>query len=472
MSFVQAEFLALLLAVFAAYWAVRTQWQQNLVLVLASLVFYGWVSPWWVAVLLVSVTVDFVTGQLMVRARPYRALWLGISLSANLSLLLYFKYMGFFVDNLVAALTALEVPTHLSTLQILLPAGISFYTFQTMSYTIDIYRGALRPRTNYLDYLTFVSFFPQLVAGPIERAGSLLVQLEARRRFSHVDLREGLGLALYGAFKKLVIADTLAPFVDKVFVHTDPAGPLLWAATTAFMVQIYADFSGYTDIARGVARMLGIHLVKNFDEPWRATTTPEFWARWHISLSTWIRDYVLTPLLGQADQITPLRYAGAVTVTMVLMGAWHGAGWNFIAFGLYQAVCILGYTWLVRNLPDWMRTIRHGRVLAAILHILVVGEIGALMFREPSLARFWQHLSKSPFHGTEDEWRAAVVILTLAGLFSLTGVAEHLVRHRLLPAVRGSVWMLPVHTTGWSVMAAMIVLFYRSSSYDFIYFRF
>jgi len=472
LSFVQIEFLALLLVVFAAYWTVRGRWMQNLVLVVASAVFYGWVSPWWMGVLGVSACVDFVAGQLMVRSPRHKRVWLGISLTSNLGMLLYFKYMGFFVENLVLAFEGLGVPTHPVTLQVLLPAGISFYTFQTLSYTIDIYRGELRPRTSFLDYLAFVSFFPQLMAGPIERASSLLTQLEVERRFSSDDLRSGITLALHGAFKKLVIADTIAPYVDKVFVHQDPAGPLVWAGAIGFMVQIYGDFSGYTDIARGVARTLGIRLVENFHEPWKATTTPEFWQRWHMSLSTWIRDYVLTPLLGDGERITPFRFAWAVTVTMVVMGAWHGAGWNYIVFGLYQAAAILGYTWVTRNLPEWARRIPYGRTLAAVFHIFTVGLVGSLLFREPSVARFIHFMGTSPLAGTPNEWRAAIVIVTLSFTLSMSGAVETVLRKRVAPMLEGTPWLLPAQTTLWSGMAVLIALFYRANTYDFIYFQF
>ncbi|MFT4627947.1 MAG: alginate O-acetyltransferase complex protein AlgI, partial [Myxococcota bacterium] len=249
MSFVQAEFLLFFAVVWALYWSPLGRRGQNAVLVLASSVFYGWVHPAWVVLLYSSAGVDFAMGQLMVRSPKFKRVWLGLSLLTNLGLLFWFKYFDFFLGNVVTALTALGIPAHAGTLGLLLPAGLSFYTFQTMSYTLDIYRGELKPRTSLLDYLAFVSFFPQLVAGPIERAARLLPQLEVARRFRWSNLRDGFGLALWGAFKKVAIADTLAPYVDKAFLLDDPAGPVVWAATTGFMLQLYADFSGYTDLA-------------------------------------------------------------------------------------------------------------------------------------------------------------------------------------------------------------------------------
>ena len=472
MSFVQIEFLGLMTTVFVLYWLAPTRRWQNAVLLSASVVFYGWVTPWWVILLYTSATVDFAMGQLMVRSPRHRRLWLAISLTSNLGLLFWFKYFGFFLVNVAAALAALEVEASVPLLRVALPAGISFYTFQTMSYTLDIYRGELRPRTDYLDYVVFVSFFPQLVAGPIERASRLLPQLEVKRRLSWANVESGVGLALYGAFKKLVIADTLAPYVDKVFLLKDTGGPLIWAATAAFMVQMYADFSGYTDIARGTARMLGVHLVRNFDEPYAAATTQEFWQRWHMSLSTWIRDYLLAPMLGSADRIDPMRFGAAVTATMVVMGVWHGAGWNFVLFGLFQAFCILGYAVALRRLPPWTARIWGGRTLAAGFHLVFVGGIGALLFREPSVARIVAHLTTHPLDATFDEWRAVVAIGTLVFVLNLPLVIEHFARRWLFPRLQPTVWWLPIQTTMWSVYLVLMSVSYRTTAMDFIYFQF
>ncbi len=472
MNFVQSEFLWFMLAVFAMYWAGRGKRWQNLVLVVASAVFYGFVHPWWLILLYSSAVLDFSMGRLMARAPTRKRWWLGISLAGNIGMLLYFKYFNFFIENTVTALQSVGVSTNLHTLNILLPAGISFYTFQTMSYTLDIYRGELKPRKNFLDYLVFISFFPQLVAGPVERAARLLPQLEVARSFQWTALRSGVALVMWGAFKKMVIADTIAPYVDKVFVLSEPAAPLLWVATFGFMVQIYADFSGYTDIARGTAKMLGVDLVQNFDEPYLAATTPEFWQRWHMSLSTWIRDYLLAPLLGDVDRISPLRFLGAITVTMVVMGAWHGAGWNFVVFGLYHALWIGIYAFATRSLPESVRAIPGGRAVAILFHFFVVGAVGMLIFREPSLSRIAEQLTTWPFSATEDEWRATLGLLGIAGVLATPFVVEHFARRHVLPGIEESEWYLPVQTTAWAVFAVLMGVFYRVTAYDFIYFQF
>jgi len=472
MSFVQVEFIGFLTVVYLLYWGRSHRVWQNSVLVVASACFYGWITPWWLILLYTSATIDFTVGQLMLRSPRYRRLWLAMSLCSNIGLLLYFKYFNFFIDNVVVAMTSLGMQTNLHTLNILLPAGISFYTFQTLSYTIDIYRGELRPRRSYLDYLAFVSFFPQLVAGPIERASRLIPQLEVPRQHSFDNLRSGFGLALYGAFKKVVIADTIAPYVDKVFLLESPSGPMIWMATFGFMLQIYADFSGYTDLARGIARMLGIDLIKNFDEPYMAASTPEFWQRWHISLSSWIRDYVLTPLLGDQAIITRTRFAVAIFVTMVVMGAWHGAGWNFIAFGVFHSFCILFYVLIQRHLPDWVQKIPAGRSLAVVVHFIAVGGIGSLMFREPSFARFLQHVSQSPFGASPEEWHVVVSLVVIISLLSLPLVIEHYARRYVMPRLEQSAWYPLALSIVWSVWIVLIGLPHRTTAADFIYFQF
>ncbi len=472
MNFVQLEFVGLFAVVWVAYWVVRGKTAQNGVLLVASAVFYGWVTPWWLGILLLSGVTDFALAQLMERSPAHRRTWLWLSVFSNLGVLGYFKYAGFFVDNVAAAITALGGEANLPLLRFVLPAGISFYTFQTLSYTIDVYRGTLRARSNLVDYLVFVGFFPQLVAGPIERASRLLPQLEVVRTFDAEVVRRGVGLALWGAAKKLVIADTLAPYVDKVFQLEAPSGPLLWTAVFVFMIQLYADFSGYTDMARGTARMLGIDLVRNFDAPWKAATTQEFWQRWHISLSTWIRDYLLTPLLGTSAVITPARYAGAITVTMVVMGVWHGAGWNFVAFGLWQSAAILFYGWAAGRLPQSLRGSAAGRWAAVAVHTAVVGGLGALLFREPSLERIVGHLTRNPLVASLDEWKAAVGMLGVAmALQWVVGALALAYRHWVRP-LRGSVWVWPASTTLWAVTLWVLGMTGATSGADFLYFQF
>ena len=367
MNFVQNEYPVFLLLVFAAYWLLRDRRWQNRLLLIASAVFYGWVHPWFLILMFGSAMLDFAVAQAIERYPGSRRSLVLVSLIGNLSMLGYFKYTNFFIDNVRAALAAAGVPGDFGTLDILLPVGISFYTFQTMGYTLDVARGELKARTDLVDYLLYVSFFPQLVAGPIERAGRLLPQVESDRRLTLEGVRSGVGLLVWGAFKKLVIADSVAPYVDKVYVLDEPAGPLLWAATFGFMIQIFADFSGYTDMARGAARLFGFELQENFREPFLARTTIEFWQRWHMSLSTWLRDYLLGPLVGEST--SRLRFAAATVATFVIIGFWHGASWNFILFGLFNGLWVVFYGLVTRHIPPAVARLPGGSALAIAFHL-------------------------------------------------------------------------------------------------------
>ncbi|HHO51237.1 MAG TPA: MBOAT family protein [Deltaproteobacteria bacterium] len=476
MNFIQIEFLWFVATVFVVYWLLgqlrRGRMWQNLLLVVASAVFYGWVHPWFLLLLSASAGLDFVVGQLIETHRRHRDHLLMLSLAGNLGMLAYFKYFNFFVSNVVDGLALLGVQADLRTLAIVLPVGISFYTFQTMSYTIDIYRGELKPRRSFLDYLVFVSFFPQLVAGPIERAGRLLPQLERPRRFDPAQILSGITLASWGGFKKLVVADTLAPYIDKVFVLEEPSGPLIWSASIAFSIQIFADFSGYTDIARGTARMFGIELMRNFRSPFLAASTPEFWQRWHISLSFWIRDYLLVPLLGTASQLSRSRFFGATLLTFTIIGLWHGASWNFVLFGALHGVAMIVYTLLGRALPRPLLALSWGRPLAIVLHFVAVSVPGSMLFRETHPARIVHHLTTPPLTATPDEWIATSVLLGVTALCAAPLVASHAIERWVLPRVQGTVWLLPMQTSTWAISGVGMFVFYRVNTYDFIYFQF
>ena len=472
MNFVQIEFLFLFATTFVVYWRLPSRKAQNLLLVATSMVFYGWIHPWFLILLYASATVDYFVG-LGMRAQPgHRKKLLFLSVATNLSMLGFFKYFDFFVANVAQAIRSAGFITDLTTLGILLPVGISFYTFQTMSYTIDVYRGVLEPRRNYVDYVAFVSFFCQLVAGPIERAGRLLPQLETARTFSWSLVTSGLGLALWGGFKKIVIADTLAPHVDKVFMLKDPSGAVLWAGALAFGLQLYADFSAYTDIARGTARMLGFDLVRNFREPFLAVSTPDFWRRWHMSLSFWIRDYVLVPLLGR-DTPSTLRVAGALIGTFLLIGLWHGAGWNYLAFGAWHAVWVLVYLWAAPRVPGVLKRMPGAVALAILLHTCVVQIPGSVIFREPRVSRTLTHFTRAPWEGDRFELHVAVTIVSYVVVLSLPLIGVWAWTRFVRPKTEAwGRWVWPITTTAWAVMILAMAIFYRETSRDFIYFQF
>jgi alginate O-acetyltransferase complex protein AlgI len=471
-NFVEGAFLPFFLVVFVVHHALGSlsapRRAQNLWLLGASGVFYGWVHPWFLGLLVVSAGTDFVVAQAIERRPGTRDLWLGASLLVNLGLLAYFKYFNFFVENVAAATAALGLGPGPRLLAIVLPVGISFYTFQTLSYVVDVWRGTLRARTDVVDYFLYVMFFPQLVAGPIERAERLLAQVERPRSVTAETLASGVTLAMWGAFQKLCVADTLAPYVDKVFVLGDPAGPLVWAGALGFSVQIYADFSGYTDLARGTARLLGFELTENFRSPYLARTTPEFWQRWHMSLSSWIRDYVLTPLLGNPGRLGLPRFLGATLATFLVMGAWHGASWNFVLFGLWHGAWFAAYTLAARG--AWWKRVPD--VVAVPLHFVGVCLPSSLLFRETDPARLWAYATTPPLRADADEWVAAAVVVGMSAAVSAPLLAGWAARRWLAPALAGGPWLLPARTTTWAALALAVLVFYRVSAADFVYFRF
>jgi D-alanyl-lipoteichoic acid acyltransferase DltB (MBOAT superfamily) len=349
-------FLVFCLIVFPVYLLVRKHNRlMNIWFLIASYTFYGWWNPWYLLLLFGTSAIDYWMVLLMERKQSTRKLWLIISLVSNFGFLGYFKYSGFITENInwifganlpdPAAypnymLAFFGAPDDWLFSKVVLPIGISFHTFQSMSYTIDAYFGSIQTERSFIRFLTFVSFFPQLVAGPIERAGNLLPQLQGTPTITRDCIADGLSLFLVGFFKKVALADYLARYVDQVYgLQSLPAtstGPELIVATVAFGWQIYFDFSGYTDMARGIAELMGFRLMLNFNNPYTATGLGDFWGRWHISLSTWFKDYVYFPLGGNRGTLWA-TYRN-MFLTMVISGVWHGADWGFIIWGALHAI--------------------------------------------------------------------------------------------------------------------------------------
>jgi len=343
MNFCSLPFLILLTLTFMLYWRLGTR-NQNRLLVLASAVFYGWWDWRFLGLMLISAVMDFTCGIYLgneSRTARQRKVALTITMCGNLGLLGFFKYANFFIDSATAALTSLGVAAHAPTLNIVLPVGISFYTFQTMSYSIDIYRRQVQPTRDFLQFLTFVTFFPQLVAGPIERAGQLLGQFANDRLFDMATAKDGLRQILWGFLKKLVVADVIAGYTMHLDPSMDYTGEFVVVKTIVFAFQIYYDFSAYSDIAIGTAKLFGINLMRNFANPYFSRNFTEFWERWHISLSTWFRDYVYIPLGG--NRLGEGRRQWNLILTFAISGLWHGANWTFVVWGLLHAYFVLGF---------------------------------------------------------------------------------------------------------------------------------
>ena len=342
MLFNSLEFFLFLPIVFILYWFVCKKYlkTQNILLLIASYVFYGMWDWRFLSLILFSTIVDYFVALKIntLEHQTKRKLWLSVSIIFNLGLLGFFKYYNFFVDSWVDLVSMFGYHMQSTwTLKVILPVGISFYTFQTMSYSFDVYYKKIKPTRDFLSFAAFVSFFPQLVAGPIERASNLLHQITNKRTFNYNQSVSGLKLILWGLFKKVVIADALGPLVDDIFTNYNsyPSSTLILGAVF-FSFQIYGDFSGYSDIAIGTSRLFGFNLMKNFSFPYFSRDIAEFWRRWHISLSTFLKDYLYIPIGG--NKHGAIRTNINLMITMLLGGLWHGASWNFITWGAINGV--------------------------------------------------------------------------------------------------------------------------------------
>lgn len=340
MLFNSVPFLLFLPIVFFLYWIVLKDdlKKQNIFILIASYIFYGWWDYRFLSLIAASTLVDYLIGLALAKTQlnKQRKILLAVSIIFNLGLLAIFKYYNFFVDSWMNVGASLGFRPHLETLQIILPVGISFYTFQTLGYSIDVYHKRISPTSNFVQFAAYVSFFPQLVAGPIERASNLLPQFQSKRKFSFSTAKSGLHLIIWGLFQKVVIADNCATFVNAIFRNYQESNSLtLLLGAVYFAFQIYGDFAGYSNIAIGTARLLGFNLMRNFNYPYFSRDIGEFWRRWHISLSTWFRDYLYIPLGGSRGRKT--QQFRNVFIIFIVSGFWHGANWTFLAWGFLHA---------------------------------------------------------------------------------------------------------------------------------------
>jgi D-alanyl-lipoteichoic acid acyltransferase DltB (MBOAT superfamily) len=467
------DFVVFFVAIVAIYWVLPHR-GQNLLLLVASYFFYGYIHPWFLVLIATSTVVDYSAAMGMERWPRHRKRFLWISVISNFGMLGFFKYFGFFAENVAAALAAAGIHVSEPSLRILLPVGISFYTFQAMSYTIDVYRGELHARRSLVDLAVFISFFPHLVAGPIQRASYLLPQVESSRRFSAERARSGFVLICWGFFKKLVIADNVGVIANKVFALSDPTFYILWAGVFAFAMQIYADFSAYTDIARGTSRWLGFELTENFNHPYMARSPADFWRRWNISLSTWFRDYVYIPLGGSRGGASV--WMRNVLVTFLLSGFWHGASWNYVLWGFYHGVLLVltrgrGASTSERS-QSWL-------VVPQIAGMFVLTCIGWLLFRETELAAIIRDLRLSPFGVSELDRQVGLYLFLLSLLYSAPLWIQSL-WIELVPKstsadadVREWSWgRLALQGIACGIALTAILVLRSRTSLDFIYFQF
>jgi D-alanyl-lipoteichoic acid acyltransferase DltB (MBOAT superfamily) len=478
MLFNSLVFVAFFLLVYAGYLLLhrQTRW-QNILLLFASYVFYGYWDWRFLSLIALSTLIDFGAGMLLGQAdglsdagqRVRKRVVMG-SVVANLTILGFFKYFGFFVDSAADVLHLLGMQADPATLNIVLPVGISFYTFQTMSYTIDVYRGRLEPTKDLLAFAVFVSFFPQLVAGPIERARNLLPQVASPRRITVEHVNTGLFLILWGYFKKVVVADNLALIANGVFNNYEAfAGLDLLLGLLAFSVQIYCDFSGYSDIARGIARLMGFELMVNFRLPYFALNPSDFWQRWHVSLSSWLRDYLYIPLGGNRGSAA--RTYRNLGLTMLLGGLWHGAAWNFVAWGGFHGLILMLYRRFERrpaHADPWGGAHHPAVVFAKLSLMTVLTLFGWLLFRSSSLgqiAYMITNMSLAP-SGHSSAMAYDLVFFTLP----LMAVQVYQYRRRdLLVLTKWRAWL---RVPCYGLLFLAILIFGVRESVEFIYFQF
>ncbi len=403
MLFNSIEFLLFLPVCFIIYWFVvqRNLKLQNAFILLASYFFYGWWDYRFLALIAFSTVVDYSIAILMGKTQSAnrKKLLLFTSLTINLGLLGFFKYYGFFIDSWVDAFSALGIEMHKSTLNIILPVGISFYTFQTLSYTIDVYREKLEPSKNFINFAAYVAFFPQLVAGPIERATNLLPQFSKKRVFNEELAISGIHLIIWGLFQKIVIADSCAPYVNSIFDNYENMNSLsLILGAVYFAFQIYGDFAGYSNIAIGTARLLGFDLMRNFNYPYFSRDMAEFWRRWHISLSTWFRDYLYIPLGGsRGSKWLQLRN---VMIIFLVSGFWHGANWTFVFWGFLHALFFVPVLLLNRN-RNHLNQVSENRILpsfkevAQMIVTFLLACVAWVFFRASTITEAFDYLKRT-----------------------------------------------------------------------------
>ena len=480
MLFNSVEFLLFLPLVFLLYWFVfRPVRVQNMFIIAASYVFYGWWNWRFLGLIILATATAYVCGLLLVRYRDRRKTrkWIcGLNVAVSLGILGTYKYYNFFVSNLSALFEQMGVHLGWVTLELVLPVGISFYTFQALAYTIDVYRGKIEACRSAVDFFAFISFFPQLVAGPIERASNLLPQFLAPRRFSYPLAVDGMRQMLWGFFKKMVVADSCASAVDYIFGNYAEAGGLtLLLGAVLFSFQIYGDFSGYSDIAIGTAKLFGFRLMQNFNFPYFSRSISEFWRRWHISLTAWFRDYVYIPLGGS-------RHGRNITIrntviVFLVSGFWHGADWTFISWGAFNAMLFVPLLFAGTSRKYKGTTVADGRTMPTATEVLLMAAtfllvvFGRVLYRAetiPAAASIFRSIFTDPrlTWAPVDVWAiAAIVLMVVVEWFHRTRPygfcidGDGLMRHKV---IRWGVYYI----------LAMLIVFSAGKNESFIYFQF
>lgn len=471
MLFNSISFALFFTAVYSLYLLLNHK-GQNKMLLAASYLFYAAWDWRFLFLLLFSTVLDFVLAQKIERASaPRKKLLLALSVTASLSILGFFKYFNFFAGSLHSLFSVFGFKADFFTLHIILPVGVSFYTFQTIGYVTDVYRGKTPAVKNFLDFALFVSFFPQLVAGPIERASHMVPQIQTPRKITREGINEGFALLFWGLFKKVVIADNAAVFVERVFSSSsDLPGFLNLAGVYAFAFQIYGDFSGYTDMARGLARLMGFQLPLNFNQPYLAQNPPDFWRRWHISLSTWLRDYLYIPLGGNRGG--KLLTCRNLMLTMLLGGLWHGAAWTFIVWGAYHGLLLIFHKLLPEKTGPETFQVRVLKIIG-MFHLTCLGWI---FFRANSLPESFSMIGRILFHFQAKEL-FSILVSSPAALLTVFTISLFLLFRIKHSEDQNPAWNLSEgfflkKALSYSSLFFLILLLGAKHAQQFIYFQF
>ncbi|TXE17112.1 MBOAT family protein [Psychroserpens burtonensis] len=478
MLFNSIDFAIFLPIVFLMYWFVTNKnlKLQNVLIVSSSYLFYGWWDWRFLSLIAFSTLIDYTIGLYLGRTSntTKRKALLWISISVNLGFLGFFKYYNFFLDNFITAFSFFGTALSARSLSIVLPVGISFYTFQTLSYSIDVYRKKLEPTRDFVAFAAFVSFFPQLVAGPIERATNLLPQFYKKRIFNYTKAVDGLRQILWGLFKKMVIADNCAVFVNSIFDnHQDYSGSTLVLGAIFFAFQIYGDFSGYSDIAIGTARLFGFNLKQNFAFPYFSRDIAEFWRRWHISLSTWFRDYLYIPLGG--SRVSKSKVIRNVFIIFIVSGFWHGANWTFIVWGTLNALYFLPLLLAHKN-RHHIEVVAYDKkwpsIQSFLSMILTFGltTFAWIFFRAENISHAFQYITGifniSLF--SIPEIRPTNVLVLLVFFIAIEWIGR---RNQYAIETLGFQWKRPVRLAFYYALVIIILLFSKNEN-TFIYFQF
>lgn len=474
MSFTSLEFAVFFALFFVLYWFVfqRSLKKQNLLILVSSYIFYGWWDWRFLVLIFISSLADFLIGKAMTHTteKQVRKRLLFLSLGVNFGILGFFKYFGFFLENFKLLLPFLVPDEGFSTLDIILPVGISFYTLQTLSYTFDVYKNKIEATNNFVNFFAYVSFFPQLVAGPIERASNLLPQFAKAREFNYERATDGLRQVTWGLFKKMVVADNIGPPVTETLAnYTAHDSSTLLLYLLLGTIEFYCDFSAYSDIAIGSARLLGFDLMKNFDYPFFSRNISELWQKWHISLISWFKDYVIIWLKGFSKP----KLVRNIFIIFVITGLWHGAAWTYIVWGLLNALCFLPLIFGQRT--KFRKPVAAGRLLPSAKEFFMMARtffifcLIGIFFRSASVAdgfNFWYKLA-TPTLFTEPAWPSSLCLFTFV-LFGVEWVQREQ-EHGLDLSKRN----LPV-ALRWTIYFSLvaIILLFGGQANEFIYFQF